>query len=197
MTATGPLKLTVRGEEKLKAGGSRLVIANHPTLIDAVVLLSLVPDAVCIVKAELTHSFLIRELIRSTGYITNSQPERILEECKKRLSRGQSLLLFPEGTRSSPGKPLKLLRGAAQIALRAEHDLTPVVITCRPASLLKGHEWYQVPPEGPVRMSFEVFDDISIAPYQSENEGISLRSRKLTRYLTDYFQQHLQRPADL
>ena len=196
MVKTGVLRLTVNGEERLRASGSKFFIANHPTLIDAVVLISLIPDVVCVAKAELNRHFFMRELLKTTGYISNSEPEDFLRECSRTLESGRSLLLFPEGTRSVPGEPLKLLRGAAQIALRIGHPLTPVVITCSPPALLKGQKWYHVPRSGPVTMKFTLCEDIHVASFQHENEGISLKSRKLTRYLTEYFHQQLQRPAE-
>lgn len=191
MVKTGPLELTVEGIEKLQTPGAKLIIANHPTLIDAVVLISLIPEVTCIVKSQLTQSLFMREIIQITGYIPNSDPRDLLEDCNNTIRAGRPLLLFPEGTRSTPGKPLTFLRGAAQIALRVDQDLTPVVITCSPPALLKGQKWYQVPKCGPVRMIFQVFDDIPTAPFQCTDGGISRRSRKLTAYLTDYFHQHL------
>lgn len=197
MVCSGVLSLEIKGLEKLRPSKSRLVIANHPTLIDAVVLLSILPELRCVVKGELTQNSVMREVIYSAGYISNSEPQALLAECAEVLGNGGSLLLFPEGTRSTPGEPLKLLRGAAQIALRIGKDFTPVLITCSPPSLLKGQKWYQVPRDGPVRMVFEVQDDLKVAPFQTQNEGLSLRSRKLTRHLTDYFQEHLHWAADL
>ena len=187
MRSTGALIVRVDGEERLRSPGSKLVVANHPTLIDVVVLLSLIPDAVCIVKAELERSLFIRFLLRRTGYITNSSADSLLGGCAEAFARGDSVLVFPEGTRSVPGEPLKFLRGAAQIALRCRKDLTPVVITCRPPALLKGQKWYEIPADEPVSMRFSTGSDISIDGFLTPNEGISLASRKLTRHLTDYF----------
>jgi len=191
MRSTGALIVRVDGEERLQRPDSKLVVANHPTLIDVVILLSLIPDAVCIVKAELEGSLFIRFLLRRTGYITNSSAETLLGGCAEVFARGGSVLVFPEGTRSVPGRPLKFLRGAAQIALRCRKDLTPVVITCRPPALLKGQKWYQVPAKEPVSMRFTTGSDIPIDGFLAPNEGISLASRKLTRHLTDYFHRLL------
>ena len=196
MQVSGVLKLSVSGAEKLQAHRGKLIVANHPTLIDVVVLISIIPDVVCIVKADLGRSVFLREVFRSTGYLTNSSPVELLQGCQEVLARKNSLLLFPEGTRSTPGEPLKLLRGAAHIALRCAQDFTPVVITCSPPALLKNQRWYQVPRSGPVRMHFEVGEDISVAPFLEQNKGISLTSRKLTKHLTGYFHQQLQRTAE-
>lgn len=195
MQATGVLIVELEGEGRLRTPGSKLVVANHPTLIDVVLLLSIIPDAVCIVKSELESSPFIRFLLRRTGYITNSSAESLLNGCSEVFDRGGSVLIFPEGTRSVPGRPLKFLRGAAQIALRCRQDLTPVVITCRPPSLLKGQKWYDVPVEEPVRMKLSTQRDIAVDGFLASNEGISLASRKLTRHLTDYFHCLLSQTA--
>lgn len=188
---TRPLIITVEGAEKLQTPGSKLVVANHPTLLDVVVLLSLLPDAVCIVKADFERSPLYRSLLRATGYLSNADPERLLEGCQQALKNGTPVLLFPEGTRSVPGRPLKFLRGAAQIALRSQHDVTPVVITSSPPTLLKNQKWYDIPTEGPARIHFRIQDPLPVAEYIRPDEGIPLASRKFNRHLTDFFRRHL------
>ncbi len=197
MQLTGVLKLSVQGVERLRTKRGRLIVANHPTLIDVVVLISLIPDVVCIVKSDLAQSIFLREVFRSTGYLTNSNPEELLEGCQQTLRESRSLLLFPEGTRSTPDQPLKLLRGAAHIALRCGQDFTPIVVTCSPPALLKNQRWYEVPRTGPVKMTFKVGEDIPIGPFLEQNKGLSLASRKLTSHLTDYFNRQLQSTEEL
>jgi 1-acyl-sn-glycerol-3-phosphate acyltransferase len=55
------------------------------------------------------------------------------------------VILFPEGTRTSPGQPLVLGTAAGAIAVRAGCRCLPVVITCTPPTLYKGLPWYRVP----------------------------------------------------
>lgn len=195
--ATGVMSVEIEGAERLSSERSRLVVANHPTLVDVVVLVSLLPDSVCIVKAELEQSIVFRSVLRGTGYLTNASPEVLLEECARALEDGSSVILFPEGTRSVPGEPLKFMRGAAQIALRCCHDLTPVVITCHPPVLMKNQKWYEFAHHESVTMTLKVEPDIPVMDFILSDEGIPLASRKLTRHLTDYFHRRLHWPAEL
>lgn len=194
---TGLITIVVEGVEHLESRPSHLVVANHPTLIDILVLVSLFPDAICIVKADLERSVVFRAVVRATGYLTNSSAETLLTGCAQALERGSTVILFPEGTRSVPGRPLRFLRGAAQIALRCGHDLTPIVIDCNPPVLMKNQSWYEFARHDSVQMTLKVEPFIPVLNFALPDEGIPLASRKLTRHLTDYFQRRLSWPIEL
>ncbi|MCL4123280.1 UNVERIFIED_CONTAM: hypothetical protein GTU68_060962 [Idotea baltica] len=125
------------GAELLKEDKSCLIIANHPSLIDYVLIASQLPQCDCIVKAALWHNPFIRGIVRAAGYIPNREPEAFLEECSDKLNSGNVLLVFPEGTRTTPGIKSKLQRGAAQIAVRSESDLRIIHVTVTPSFLTK------------------------------------------------------------
>ena len=72
------------------------------------------------------------------------------------MSRGETLIVFPEGTRTYSREPLKFMRGAANIAMQAKVPFLPVDIRCEPATLKK-EKWYQVP-ETPPHFRFEFLD---------------------------------------
>ncbi len=91
----------------------------------------------------------MKGIVKAAGYIPNRDPESLLDDCSERLQDGNVLLVFPEGTRTSPGKPSKLQRGAAQIAVRTETDLRLIHITVEPSFLTKEKKWYQVPDTKP------------------------------------------------
>ena len=75
----GLLRLDLEGAEKLRAPGGRLIVANHPSLLDVVLLMARIPKAQCVVKHELwTHPFL-GPLMRRAGYIRNDlEPEEMI-----------------------------------------------------------------------------------------------------------------------
>lgn len=152
MCVTGILRLTVECRERLRTEGGVLVIANHPSLIDVVVLISLFPALDCIVKAALWRNPFIRGVVRAVGYISNDDPALLLQQCTERLQNGNALLVFPEGTRSRPGEPLHFQRGAAQIAVRSGASVLPVFIEYRGSGLGKGDKWYKIPRPGPVEL---------------------------------------------
>jgi 1-acyl-sn-glycerol-3-phosphate acyltransferase len=111
------------------------VIANHPSLIDVVVLIAFIRDANCVVKQSLWDNPCMRGPIRAAGYISNSGSMDMLEEAAGALEQGQTLIVFPEGTRTTPGQAPEFHRGAAAIAVRGASVVTPVVISVTPTTL--------------------------------------------------------------
>lgn len=179
--------------ERLQRPGL-LVVANHPTLVDVVFLVAFMPHADCVVKGALRKNPAMRGFVSLSGFIANDNGDTLISGAKQTLDAGSALIIFPEGTRTEPNhseKParLKFQRGAANIAIRARRDITPVTITCQPATLSKQHKWYYVPPKK-VLMRFTVHPDIAIEPYT--HAPASTASRQLTRDLEDYFTQTLQ-----
>ncbi|MEE4172954.1 MAG: lysophospholipid acyltransferase family protein [Xanthomonadales bacterium] len=126
-------------------GGGKVVVANHPTLIDAVFLLWCFPGADCVVKASHWRNPLMMFSVRAAGYIPNNDDEVVLEEGVRRVRSGRTLLLFPQGTRTRPGEEPSFRRGGAVIAARAGAPLLPVRIRCEPPALRKGEPWLAVP----------------------------------------------------
>ena len=136
MRVLGILTYRVEGAERLRKPG-RLIVANHPTLIDVVLLVSQMPEVDCIVKRGLWRNPFLRWPVSWAGYLPNSEGEQLIEACAATLRRGHSLLVFPEGTRTVPGKPLRMQRGAAHIALAADAEILPVTITLRSADAVQ------------------------------------------------------------
>lgn len=163
----------------------KILVSNHPTLIDVVSLISLIPHADCVVKAQLFKNPFMRGVIQSTGYITNSDPEGLLEDCAESLRRGSTLIIFPEGTRTKPGKTIELQRGAANMAIRTGSNLAVCVLSCKPSTLTKNEPWYHIPKIRPT-LTVRLVRDWSIDSY---NENSSHAARRLTRDLELFFNQ--------
>ena len=119
MHRLGVMSYEIIGLEKLNRAG-QLIIANHPTLVDIVFLISRIQQASCIVKAQLWHNPFTRRPIVNAGYISNGDPEQMISDCVRCLQAGGTLIIFPEGTRSVPNQATHFQRGAAAIALDAK-----------------------------------------------------------------------------
>lgn len=159
-----------------------IVIANHPTLIDVVVLLSFVKDASCVVKDSLFRTPIIGRILRGAGYISNKSSENILENCRTALENGDNLIMFPEGTRTTPGKPLELKRSAAQLSLRTNAKIRAIKIKISHLTLYKDSPWYNVP-EKKAHMIVSVEHVVNPADYLSKYRSIAIAARKLTEDL--------------
>lgn len=191
MQTLGLISWEVRGLEHLR-GGDRglLVLANHPTLLDAVFLLAWMPEAVCIVKRALWHNPFLRWAVVDAGYIGNRSPEVLVEDCVASLRAGNALIMFPEGTRSVPGQPLRFRRGAARVAMQAGVPVVPVHIDCRPITLTKGVPWYRVP-EWPPHFRFVVAPPLPAATFAARPDE---RSAQAARRVTGLLQTLLPPP---
>jgi 1-acyl-sn-glycerol-3-phosphate acyltransferase len=188
LRALGVLKLEVVGADKLSACEGKLIIANHPTLIDIVLLMALLPDAKCVVKPALFANPFLRQIVRAAGYIRNDcEPEVLIEKCRESLAAGNNLIIFPEGTRSVPGKPLRFQRGFAHVATLTGVSLQPVTITCEPITLVKGEPYYKIPASRP-SFRIEVADELDPAKFLAVgSESRARAARKLVSYLeADY-----------
>ena len=145
------LDLEIVGRDKLDDGTPRLIVANHPSLLDVVFLMALVRRAQCVVKNELWSNRYLGGIVRGAGYIRNNlDSEALIAECGQAMAQGNSLIIFPEGTRTTPGQPRQFRRGFANIATLLEAQIQLVTITCDPPTLIKGEKWWMIPPRRPV-----------------------------------------------
>lgn len=184
----GVLEVKYRGFERLGREG-QLVLANHPSLLDVVLIFSKEPRFNCIVKQDLLKNPVMTSPILSSGFLPNTESEELLEKSHKVL-QNQALLLFPEGTRTGWDGVVKLHRGAVSIGLRSAKVITPLVIKMNPLNFKKGQPWYKIPQR---RIQYELIvgDDIDPQDWLAE-KPLPIASRRLNEYLESYFNQHTQ-----
>jgi 1-acyl-sn-glycerol-3-phosphate acyltransferase len=107
---------------------SKIVVANHPSLLDVVILLSLIPNADCIVNTNLNRNFIVRGVIRQLYILNSLDLENIYQACDESLKKGNCLIVFPEGTRTPRSGKVILKKGAARIALYSGCNIVPLHI---------------------------------------------------------------------
>ena len=181
----GALEYRIEGVEKLTNDQGCLLLANHPTLIDYVLITSVMPQAECIAKAELLKNPFLSGAVSAAGYLINSAGDELVRQCAQRLNEGGVIVIFPEGTRTEVGQYPKLQRGAANIAVRTESEMRLVQIYCTETLLRKGSRWYKVPARKPVFI-VKVLDRLSPQPFIDEAQAIpSLAARRLNQFLSE------------
>lgn len=197
MCVSGIMSLKAKGIEQLRNAQGMLVLANHPTLIDVVVIMSYMPFANCVVKSNLWDNFFLGGVVRAAGYIRNDgESETLIRDSSQSLGLGESLVIFPEGTRSIPGKPLKFLRGAAHIALASKARVLPIILTCTPPTLSKAERWYQIPSRR-FHITLDVDEPLPLTNLVDPTLASSMASRRLTETLQHYFSQKLSHRTSL
>lgn len=118
-----------------------VIVANHPTLIDIVLLIASYKNSVCVVKEALARNFFLRPIISQMLINLGSGGKEVVDDSVKAIKEGYNVIIFPEGTRSDASN-LKIHTGAARIALKANCEILPVKIACEPLILGKTQKWY-------------------------------------------------------
>ncbi|MFJ3045527.1 lysophospholipid acyltransferase family protein [Herbaspirillum chlorophenolicum] len=193
MRMLGVIRYDIIGLERLQRNGL-LILANHPTLIDTVLLMAFVRHADCIVKDALRHNPFTRGPIRAAGYISNDQGPNLVDDCIHSIRGGGNLIIFPEGTRTPADGNIVFKRGAANVAVRGDCAITPVVIRCTPGTLSKGNKWWDVP-ETIAHFRIDIGQDIHLAnaigthprETSAQTGNPTLAARQLTNFLQHYF----------
>lgn len=119
----GACRFDLAALDVLQAGPAVIIAPNHPSLLDAVMILSRLPDATCIMKADIVNSVFFGAGARLVGYIRNMPLRTMVQLSVADLRQGSSLLLFPEGTRTRQF-PVGRMQGTT--SLISKHAGVPV-----------------------------------------------------------------------
>ena len=192
MQLFGLIRVRLHNTELLAQSPGCLVIANHPTLIDVVILFANLPRANCVVKGELWRNRYLKGVMRAAGFISNDSGEQLLQGCRQALDSGEAVLIFPEGSRTAPGEAPRFKRGLANIAVRTGAPILTAFITCNPLTLTKGAPWYRIPPR---RADIDVYFAELLQPQALVDDFADKprAARLLTRHLENYFEEGLKR----
>ena len=186
----GLIRLEVIGGERLAACQGKIIVSNHPTLLDVVFLMALTPRVRCIVKHELWDNRYLKGVVRAAGYIRNDlAPDATVAACKHALDQGNNLIIFPEGTRSRIGEPMHFHRGVANIAMLTRTTIQLVMISCNPLTLTKGEPWYRIPSRRP-SFRLEIGQPVDIDRFVAfQHRGLG--ARRLTKELQEFYTRRL------
>jgi 1-acyl-sn-glycerol-3-phosphate acyltransferase len=155
MVWLGAIEIDVAALDELRDGPPLILAPNHPSMLDAFLIASRVPNLACVMKADLTHSLMFGAAARLAQYIINDAPVGLVRGAIDNLNRGESVLVFPEGTRTEQA-PLGPLRGGiGLIASRAQVPVQTLLVEVSDNFLGKGSSLLQRP-ELPLRFTVRI-----------------------------------------
>jgi 1-acyl-sn-glycerol-3-phosphate acyltransferase len=167
-----------------------LLVANHPTLIDVVLILGSLPQTSAVAKAGWYRSFLMGPMLRRTEYVRgpgldegdeNEDGLPVVRRIEEKLRSGVPVLVFPEGTRSAATSLRRFRRGGIEAAIRAGAPILPLFIANDQPFLMKGIPFWKQVPKRTCGFTFEWLEPI-------ETAGRDLDSRAVTRELAERYE---------
>jgi 1-acyl-sn-glycerol-3-phosphate acyltransferase len=138
MEALGAWRLDLRELDRLRDAGPLIIAPNHPCLLDAVLIVSRLPNAVCVMKGALLGNFLLGPAARLARYVRNDSLLRLVTRAGEELRQGGQLLLFPEGTRSTTAPVGPLTEAVGALSRRVGVPVQAVIIEAGSDFLAKG-----------------------------------------------------------
>ncbi|MGH7952325.1 MAG: lysophospholipid acyltransferase family protein [Limisphaerales bacterium] len=139
----------------LRESRGLILVANHPGLLDAVLVVSQLPQIVCLMKRSLVRNVVLCGTARLAGYVHNEAGLGLVKKCGECLRDGANLLVFPEGTRSVGGKMRPFKMGFALVAERSQASVQTILITSNNNYLGKGWPFFKKP-QFPLRFSLRL-----------------------------------------
>ncbi len=149
--------------------GAYVLVSNHPSLVDVIVILATVPNVCCVVRRGLFELPFLSPLLRRCGYVTGPARDEdqgetpILDRIVGRLEQGLPVLVFPEGSRSPEWGLRRFKRGAVEAAQRAQVPILPAFVMCDPSTLRKDQSWHNVP-ERPFNLTVDFLPVMTPGP---------------------------------
>ena len=153
-----------------------IIIANHQSFIDILVLLSLSSKILMVTNHWVWHSPFFGAIIRYVDfYYIGEGYEQYMERMRKKVKEGYSIAIFPEGTRTYNGKMKRFHKGAFYLAETLQLDILPILLygnnkiiaKAQPFNIRKGIIYTEILPRIPA-------DDLSFGTtYQERTKRIS------------------------
>lgn len=131
--------------DALRDQPSLIIAPNHPSLLDAVMVISRLPNVACVLKTELMNNILFGAGARLARYIRNIPVRRMVQQAVRDFDCGSHLLLFPEGTRTTEHLVNPFKGSIALIAKHAHVSVQTVLIESNSAYLGKGWPIFRKP----------------------------------------------------
>lgn len=146
LSLIGACRFDFSALDALRDQGPLIIAPNHPCLLDAVMVISRLPNMACIMKADIVDNVFLGAGARLAGYIRNDAQLNMIRQAVAELNSGSHLLLFPEGTRTTRW-PVNACKGTtALIAGRARVPIQTVLIETDSGYLGKGWPLFRRPP---------------------------------------------------
>ena len=145
LSATRAMRFDISALDALRGQPPLIIAPNHPRLLDAFLVISRLPNVVCVMKNALMDNVFLRHGARLAGYIGNKSLMLMIRDSVETLREGNHLLLFPEGTRTVRDPVNDFTAAVGLVAARGNVPVQTVFIECDSPYLRKGWPLFKRP----------------------------------------------------
>lgn len=171
--------------DSLRAESPLVITPNHPTYLDAMLLVSRLPRAACVMKSEVLRNPFLGGGARLAGYIPGDAPREMIRAAVEALRAEQHVIFFPEGTRTVQDPVNTFKTGFAPIARLAGVSVQTVIIETDSRYMRKGWPLLRMP-------EFPLVYRVRLGERFAPRED----SKALVAEVETYFRTELGRAAD-
>lgn len=178
LSLMGACRFDISALDTLRGQSPMIIAPNHPCLLDAVMVISRLPNVACIMKASLLDNIFLGAGARLACYIRNDSTVKMVAEAADSLCEGNHLLIFPEGTRTTHLPINTFMASIGFIARRAGVPVQTVFIETDSAYLSKGWPLFRKP-------SMPITYRIRLGQRFEPEDNVKSFMGKLERYFAD------------
>lgn len=176
------IKLEIKNPTELIRIKNKIIVSTHPSFIDVVILVGLIPKTTCVAKNELSKNLLMSNIV-NTIFITNeTNIDEFKAQTKRMLDNGFNVIIFPTGIRHRKNEFPKIKKGAATIAINAEKNIVPIKFYSD-FDFLFIHQPVWEAGDKTVTFSIEKLDEINVISELKKNETEIIQKKNITKMI--------------
>jgi 1-acyl-sn-glycerol-3-phosphate acyltransferase len=171
----------IEGRKKIKNDKAQIIVSNHQSMVDILVLYRLYRHFKWVSKKEVFKTPFIGWNMTLNDYVSLDRESRssmvkMMKDCKRHIAMGNSLVIFPEGTRSENGQLRKFKEGAFKLALDTRTPIVPIVLDGSSKALpkkgffIRNHARVRVRVLDPI--AYEDFSELTPSELTGKIQGI-------------------------
>ena len=172
--------------EKIKNIKNSIIVSTHPSFIDGVILISLIPKTTCLVAERLSSNSITKNIVNTMFIISGASLDSIVESATEMLENDFNVLIFPSGRRHKANEFPKIRKGAALIAIKSKKDIVPIRLTTD-TEFLQINEPINKPVQKQVIYSLNICPKIEVLKHiDNYKDDELLQKREITKEISKY-----------
>ena len=164
LVKSGIICVNIDDKNRLENIKNSIIVSTHPSFVDIVILMSIIPHSTCFVAEKLAKNPFLQGMVKYLFILEGQELNKWVEEGKTLLSDGFNVIIFPMGTRHKKNEHPKIRRGASLLALESKKDIVLLNLE-QDSAFLQIHEPFYKAGDKTVQYYLKYLDKINTEEY--------------------------------